>query len=186
MVQARRLPPAPALRATFVKLTGLRMVAWQIPLGNTVMRAENDTWGHYQDNRVQWLLGTGSRAHLRAYVAAGFVGFLFGGGADGTTCACDAARRRHEPRAIDGNTTRLALRRRRRRLLPRPGTRVLPRRRAPPSVPEREVERVVRARLRARRTRARGLRRAGARPGGGSRAAAARRRRGRRRPPRRR
>jgi len=88
---------------TFVRLTGLRMVAWQIPLGNTLMRAMDDTWGHYQDNRVQWLLG--ARAHLRAYVAAGYVGFLFGGGADGTTCACDA---RHDgvtnPAPIDGNT----------------------------------------------------------------------------------
>jgi hypothetical protein len=40
---------------------------------------------------VQWLLGPGSRARLRAYAAAGFVGFLFGRGADGATCACDAA-----------------------------------------------------------------------------------------------
>ena len=91
--------------ATFVKLTGLRMVAWQIPLGNTVMRAEDDTWGHYQDNRVQWLLGAGARAHLRAYANAGYAGFLFGGGADGTTCACDA---RHDgvtnPTPINGNT----------------------------------------------------------------------------------
>ena len=91
--------------ATFVKLTGLRMVAWQIPLGNTVMRAMDDTWGHYQDNRVQWLLGAGSRAHLRAYANAGYVGFLFGGGADGTTCACDG---RHDgvtnPAPINGNT----------------------------------------------------------------------------------
>ena len=91
--------------ATFVKLTGLRMVAWQIPLGNTLMRAEDDTWGHYQDNRVQWLLGTGNRGHLRAYANAGYAGFLFGGGADGTTCACDA---RHDgvtnPAPIDGNT----------------------------------------------------------------------------------
>jgi hypothetical protein len=91
--------------ATFVKLAGVRMVAWQIPLGNTLMRAMDDTWGHYQDNRVQWLLGAGGRAHLRAYVAAGYVGFLFGGGADGTTCACDA---RHDgvtnPAPIDGNT----------------------------------------------------------------------------------
>jgi hypothetical protein len=76
---------------TFVKLAGVRMVAWQIPLGNTVMRAMNNTWDHYQDNRVQWLLGPGSRARLRAYVAVGFVGFLFGRGADGATCACDAA-----------------------------------------------------------------------------------------------
>jgi hypothetical protein len=88
-----------------VKLTGLRMVAWQIPLGNTVMAAMNDTWGHYQDNRVQWLLGTGARAHLRAYVNAGYVAFLFGGGASGTTCACDA---QHDgitnPAPINGNT----------------------------------------------------------------------------------
>jgi hypothetical protein len=70
--------------ATFVKLTGLRMVAWQIPLGNMQL---NDTWGHYRDNRVQWLLGAGNRAHLKSYVDVGYVGFLFGGGADGTTSA---------------------------------------------------------------------------------------------------
>ena len=95
--------------ATFVRLAGLRMVPWQIPLGNTVMRAMDDTWGHYQDNRVQWLLGPDGRAHLRAYVRAGYAGFLFGGGADGTTCACDA---QHDgvtnPAPIDGNT-RLSL-----------------------------------------------------------------------------
>lgn len=28
--------------------------------------------------------------HLEAYVRAGYVGFLFGGGASSTTCACDA------------------------------------------------------------------------------------------------
>jgi hypothetical protein len=90
---------------TFVRLTGLRMVAWQIPLGNTVMRADDNTWDHFQDNRVQWLLG--SRAHLRAYVAAGYVGFLFGRGADGATCACDAAKDGvTNPPPIDGNTRR--------------------------------------------------------------------------------
>jgi hypothetical protein len=70
--------------ATFVELTRLRMVAWQIPLGNTFL---DDTWGHYRDNRVQWLLGPNGRAHLGAYARAGYVGFLFGGGADGTTSA---------------------------------------------------------------------------------------------------
>jgi hypothetical protein len=49
------------------------MVAWQIPLGNTVRRAMDNTWDHYQDNRVQWLLGPDYA------------------GADGTTCACDGA-----------------------------------------------------------------------------------------------
>jgi hypothetical protein len=67
-----------------------RVAVWQIPLGNTVMRAMNDTWGHYQDNHVQWLLGKRGRSHLRALTRAGAVAFLFGGGADGTTCACDA------------------------------------------------------------------------------------------------
>lgn len=67
-----------------------KIVKWQIPLGNTLMRAMDDTWGHYRDNRVQWLLGAGSSRHLRAYAKAGVVALLFGGGADGTTCACDA------------------------------------------------------------------------------------------------
>ena len=90
---------------TFVQLAGVRIVAWQIPLGNTVMRAMNNTWDHFQDNRVQWLLGPGSRAHLRAYVAAGFAGFLFGRGADGATCACDAAKDGvTNPAPINGNT----------------------------------------------------------------------------------
>jgi hypothetical protein len=90
---------------TFVQLAGVRMVAWQIPLGNTVMRAMNNTWDHFQDNRVQWLLGPGSRAHLQAYAAAGFAGFLFGRGADGATCACDAAKDGvTNPAPINGNT----------------------------------------------------------------------------------
>jgi hypothetical protein len=68
--------------STFVKLAGVRMVAWQIPLGNTHL---DNTPGHYRDNRVEWLLG--SRAHLRAYVHGGYIGFLFGAGADGMTTA---------------------------------------------------------------------------------------------------
>ena len=41
----------------FARTAGLRVVLWQIPLGNTKMRAENNTWEHYQDNKVEWLLG---------------------------------------------------------------------------------------------------------------------------------
>jgi hypothetical protein len=70
--------------ATFVRLSGLRLAAWQIPLGNTGL---DDTPGRYRDNRVQWLLGAGNRSHLEAYAGAGYVGFLFGGGADGMTSA---------------------------------------------------------------------------------------------------
>jgi hypothetical protein len=88
---------------TYSRAAHQRVVAWQIPLGNTLMRAMNDTWGHFQDNHVQWALG--SRRHLRSLARAGVIALLFGGGADGTTCACDG---RHDgvtdPAPINGNT----------------------------------------------------------------------------------
>jgi hypothetical protein len=68
---------------------GKRLVMWQIPLGNTRMRAQNNTTGHYQDNRPEWLLDEAARTHLAAYRDAGVVAYLFGGGASGTTCACN-------------------------------------------------------------------------------------------------
>src|SRR4051794_2761755 len=68
---------------TFVRLAGVRLAAWQIPLGNSKLP---NTWGRFRDNRVEWLLGS-IRAHLQAYANAGVVAFLFGGGADGTTSA---------------------------------------------------------------------------------------------------
>jgi hypothetical protein len=102
--------PADYLRSTeyiaaFVRTSGLRAVLWQVPIGNTKMRAENNTWDHYQDNKVEWLLDDPSRTHLQAYTQAGVVAVLFGRGADGATCACDAD---HDgvtnPAPIDGNT----------------------------------------------------------------------------------
>lgn len=72
-----------------VRGTGLRAVVWQLPLGNTVMRAMDDTWGHFRDNRVQTLLDDPRRRVLRRLARAGVIGLLFGGGAEGTTCACD-------------------------------------------------------------------------------------------------
>jgi hypothetical protein len=86
--------PADFRRATrflggVVRGTGTRAVVWQLPLGNTVMRAIDDTWGHFRDNRVQTLLDDGRRRTLKQLARAGVVGLLFGGGADGTTCACD-------------------------------------------------------------------------------------------------
>ena len=70
----------------YSRATAQRIVKWQIPLGNTLRPEMNNTWGHYKDNRVQWLLGgSDGRKHLRAYRDAGVVALLFGGGADGTT-----------------------------------------------------------------------------------------------------
>jgi hypothetical protein len=92
--------------SSFVQTARKRVVIWQIPFGNTKMQAENNTWDHYQDNKVEWLLDDPSLAHLNAYANAGVVAFLFGRGADGTTCACDA---NHDgitnPAPINGNNT---------------------------------------------------------------------------------
>jgi hypothetical protein len=91
--------------ATFVAGSGKRVVLWQIPLGNTRMRAVNNTWQHFQDNRVEWFLDDPGRAHLAEYVQAGVVAFLFGRGADGNTCACDAGGDGvTNPWPINGNT----------------------------------------------------------------------------------
>ena len=55
------------------------------------LRAENNSWNHYQDNKVEWLFDDPGRANLSAYARAGVIAFLFGRGGDGSTCACDAA-----------------------------------------------------------------------------------------------
>ena len=91
----------------FSAAAGKRIVLWQIPVGNTKMRAENNVWGHYQDNRPEWLLDEPARTHLAAYRDAGVVAFLFGGGASGVTCACDALSPPDgvtNPAPINGNT----------------------------------------------------------------------------------
>jgi hypothetical protein len=89
----------------FVTVAQKRVVFWQIPVGNTRMRAENNTWQHYQDNKVEWLLEDSSRANLNGYLQAGVIAFLFGRGADGPTCFCDAARDGvTNPAPINGNT----------------------------------------------------------------------------------
>jgi hypothetical protein len=91
--------------ARFSALTQKRLVMWQIPLGNARMRAMNNTWNHYQDSTVEWLLDDPGRANLSAYLRAGVIAFLFGRGADGATCACDAAGDGvTNPAPIGGNT----------------------------------------------------------------------------------
>lgn len=82
-----------------------RVVLWQIPLGNRVMRADDNTRMHYQDNRVEWLLGPAAKAHLAAYLNAGVIGLLFGKAQPDDTCACDdAGDGITNPAPIDGNT----------------------------------------------------------------------------------
>ncbi len=91
--------------AKFSALTQKRIVVWQIPLGNTKMRAVNNTRNHWQDNKVEWLLDDPGRANLSAYARAGVVGFLFVRGGNGATSAYDAAGDGvTNPAPINGNT----------------------------------------------------------------------------------
>jgi hypothetical protein len=88
-----------------VQASGKRVLLWQIPLGNTKMRAQNNTWNHYQDNRVEWWLDDPGRGHLDEWRRGGVLGFIFGRGADGPTCACDANNDGvTNPAPINGNT----------------------------------------------------------------------------------
>jgi hypothetical protein len=77
--------------STFGNMVQQPTVLWQIPYGNSKMRTMNNTWNHYQDNRVEWLLDDPNRALLHDYIEAGVVALLFGRGADGATCACDGS-----------------------------------------------------------------------------------------------
>lgn len=91
--------------STYSQAINKRVVLWQLPFGNTKMRAENNTWDHYQDNHVETLLGDSNRTMLQAYVNAGVIAFLFGRGSDGNTNAADSAGDGvTNPAAINGNT----------------------------------------------------------------------------------
>ena len=93
----------------FVAATGKRVVVWQIPMGNTLMRATNDTWGHYADNRPEWFLDDVSDGNLASWRDWGVIGLLFGGGAGGTTCACDGVGDGTTNPAASGTHTRASL-----------------------------------------------------------------------------
>jgi hypothetical protein len=71
--------------STFSSASNLRLALWQIPYGNDLMRAENNTWDQYQDNKVEVLLGDRTRALLNQYLQAGVVALLFGRGAAGNS-----------------------------------------------------------------------------------------------------
>jgi hypothetical protein len=62
----------------------------------------DNTWGHYQDNRVEYWLG--NRQHLQEYADAGVIAIIFGVGADGCTMYTDEMGDGvTNPAAINGN-----------------------------------------------------------------------------------
>jgi hypothetical protein len=73
------------------KLSRLPLMAWQIPVGNTIMAACNNTPGHYMDNRPQhWLEGYPANARIAEWAACGYIALLFGGGTAKCTSVQDA------------------------------------------------------------------------------------------------
>ncbi len=77
--------------------TGLPLMVWRIPLGNTRMAACNNTPWHFMDNRAEhWLEDYPSNRRVAEWSEAGFIGLLFGGGAIECTV--------HKDNAKDGAT----------------------------------------------------------------------------------
>jgi hypothetical protein len=64
--------------------TGKKVMVWQIPVGNQVYRAMDNTPGHYQDNKVEYFF-----SHLQQLADAGIVGLMFGHGQPGSTSHYD-------------------------------------------------------------------------------------------------
>jgi hypothetical protein len=73
--------------------TGLPLMIWRIPLGNTYMAACNNTPWHFMDNRAEyWLEKYPSNRHVAEWADAGFIGLLFGGGTIECTVHKDSAK----------------------------------------------------------------------------------------------
>jgi hypothetical protein len=72
---------------------GLPVMLWQVPMGNTIMAACNDTEGHYQDNRAQhWLEDYPRNRNMQAWAEAGVFAICFGAGAGGCTITADGCK----------------------------------------------------------------------------------------------
>ena len=65
--------------------TGRRAVVWQVPLGNQWSQSEDNTVGHYQDNKAEYFL-----EHPGELAAIGVVAVLFGQATAGSTTNTDA------------------------------------------------------------------------------------------------
>lgn len=64
---------------------GKPMYLWQVPLGNQYFATENNTDGHYQDNRAEYIFG-----HVPELMQTGIVGAMFMAGNGGNTTYNDA------------------------------------------------------------------------------------------------
>jgi hypothetical protein len=85
--------------------TGLPLLVWRIPLGNTRMAACNNTPWHYMDDKAEhWLEDYPSNPAVAEWARAGFVGLLFGGGTVECTVHKDSAKDGvTNPPPVEGN-----------------------------------------------------------------------------------
>ncbi len=61
--------------------TNKRALMWQVPNGNQQYRSENNTDGHYQDNRPEYFLNASTgRSHMSLWANYGVIGVMFGAG----------------------------------------------------------------------------------------------------------
>lgn len=72
------------LGAAVAAAGGKPAFVWQIPIGNQYFQSEDNTPGHYQDNRAEYFLG-----HVDELLQIGVVGLLFGAGNEGSTVNYD-------------------------------------------------------------------------------------------------
>eukprot|EP01088_Endostelium_zonatum_P019437 TRINITY_DN670_c0_g1_i2.p1 TRINITY_DN670_c0_g1~~TRINITY_DN670_c0_g1_i2.p1 ORF type:complete len:347 (-),score=105.70 TRINITY_DN670_c0_g1_i2:55-1095(-) len=87
-----------------LSIANKRGVFWQMPYGNSVMRTMDNTNHHFQDNKVQWVLGADDNKNMDRYNQIGVIAFLWGGGSDTTVTLLDTAKDGvYNPPAIDGN-----------------------------------------------------------------------------------
>ena len=64
---------------------GRPTIVWQVPEGNQYFDTENNTDGHYQDNRAEYFFG-----HVGELAGSGIIGVLFGAGNGGSTTHTDS------------------------------------------------------------------------------------------------
>jgi hypothetical protein len=63
---------------------GRSVIVWQVPIGNQYFDTEDNTNGHYQDNRAEYFFG-----HITELANSGIIGVLFGAGNGGSTVQYD-------------------------------------------------------------------------------------------------
>jgi hypothetical protein len=75
------------LKASGTADGGKSILLWQVPEGNQYFATDNNTNGHYQDNRAEYIF-----AHVQELISAGVIGAIFAAGNAGNSTHTDAMR----------------------------------------------------------------------------------------------